>query len=230
MSEDVTPPSGNLAIFDLDHTLTKKGTWTRFVLTTVKTRPHLWLPIIFAMAKNQWLYKRGRAPRCGVKKAMMRISIVGWPKEKVEAYAKRFAAHEVASGLRPGAIEALAHHKAAGDTFMVASAAVDAVVRPICEGLGIEHYVATDMSYENGKLASEFGSENCYGREKLLRVKAYLAQNPHLKQNHTKVTMYSDSHSDLDVLLWADIGVAVDPSKQLKSLANQHGLEVVNWM
>ena len=230
MSTPPIPPSGNLAIFDLDHTLTKKGTWSRFVLTTVKTRPHLWLPIIFAMAKNQWLYKRGRAPRCGVKKAMMRLTMVGWPKEKVEAYAARFADNEFANGLRPGALEALAKHRAAGDTLMVASAAVDAVVRPICDRLGIAHYVATDMSYHDGKLAPEFSSENCYGPEKLVRVKAYLTQNPQLKQNHTKITMYSDSHSDLDVLLWADIGVAVDPSKRLKTLANQHGIEVVNWM
>lgn len=223
-------PSGNIAIFDLDYTLTKKGTWGRFVASTVKTRPHLWLPIIFVMGKNQWLYKRGSAPRCGVKKAMMRLSMVGHTKETVERYAKAFAAREVEIGLRPGAIAALAAHRAAGDTLIIASAAIDAVVRPICELLGIEHYIATDMAYEDGRLEPEFASENCYGPEKLRRMEAYFVQNPHLKHNHTIITMYSDSHSDLDILLWADVGIAVDPSKRLKTLANEHGLEVVNWM
>ena len=222
--------SGNLAIFDLDYTLTKKGTWGRFVASTIKKRPHLWLPVVFAMAKNQWLYKRGKAPRCGVKKAMMRLTMVGWPAEKIERHAMAFVEREVETGLRPGAIDALSAHKEAGDTIIIASAAVDAVVRPICEMLEIEHYIATNMSYIDGMLAPEFASENCYGPEKLTRMKAYLAQNPQLKQNHTNITMYSDSHSDLDILLWADVGIAVDPSKRLKTLANQHGLEVVSWM
>jgi len=222
--------SGNIAIFDLDYTITKKGTWGRFVVSTIKTRPHLWLPVLFAMGKSQWLYKRGKAPRCGVKKAMMSLSVVGWPKEKVELFADNFASKEVKHGLRPGAVAALEKHKKAGDVIIVASAAVDAVVAPICEKLEIAHYVATTMAWDNGCLDSEFASENCYGPEKLVRMKAYLAENPHLKQNHTKITMYSDSHSDLDVLLWADVGIAVNPSKRLEKLACQHGLKVVNWM
>ncbi len=222
--------SRNIAIFDLDYTLTKKGTWGRFVASTIKTRPYLWPAIIFVMAKNQWLYKRGKAPRCGVKKAMMRLSMVGWPEDKIKRYAKAFAEREVASGLRPGAIRALEAHRAAGDTLIIASAAVDAVVRPICELLNIKHYIATDMAFVDGHLAPEFATENCYGGEKLTRMKDYLQQNPALQHNHTIITMYSDSHSDLDILLWADVGIAVDPSRCLKALANQHGLEVVNWM
>lgn len=222
--------SGNIAIFDLDYTLTKKGTWGRFVASTVKSRPHLWLPILFSMAKNQWLYKLGKAPRCGVKKSMMRLSIVGWPQEKVEDYAAAFAYKEVDKGLRPGGLKALQAHRAAGDTVIIASAAVDAVVKPISELLGIEHYIATNMAYEGGKLTADFSSKNCYGAEKLTRMKAYLKQNPALQHNHTIITMYSDSHSDLDILLWADVGIAVDPSKKLELLASHHGLKVVNWM
>ena len=126
--------------------------------------------------------------------------------------------------------EALKAHEQVGDTIIIASAAVDVVVAPIAKRLGIQHFVATDMDWEDGRLMPEFASENCYGEEKLRRLEAYLAENPSLKQNHTKITMYSDSHSDLDVLLWADVGVAVDPSKRLKMLAKQHELQVVNWM
>ena len=221
---------GNIAIFDLDYTLTKRGTWGRFIASTIKTRPYLWPVILFAMAKNQWLYKRGKAPRCGVKKAMMKLAMVGWSQEKVEHHAQIFAQREVETGLRPGAIKALQSHRAYGDTLIIASAAVDAVVKPICDLLNIEHYVATNMAYINGHLSSEFASKNCYGPEKLERMKEYLQQNPALQQNNTIITMYSDSHSDLDILLWADVGIAVDPSKRLEALANQHGLEVVNWM
>lgn len=222
-------PSGNIAIFDLDYTLTKKGTWGRFVVSTMKTRPHLWLPVLFVMAKNQWLYKQGKAPRCGVKRAMMRLTMVGWPQEKVERYAQAFAEREVSTGLRSGAIASLNAHKEAGDTLIIASAAVDVVVAPIAKRLGVTHFIATEMAWDEGRLSPEFATKNCYGEDKLLRMKSYLAENPSLKQNHTKITMYSDSHSDLDIMLWADVGIAVDPSKRLKTLANKHGFRVVNW-
>ena len=222
--------SGNIAIFDLDYTLTKKGTWGRFVVSTMKTRPHLWLPVLFVMAKNQWLYKQDKAPRCGVKKAMMKLTMVGWPKEKVVRYAQAFAEREVLTGLRPGAIASLNAHKEAGDTLIIASAAVDVVVEPIARRLGVAHFIATELAWNEGKLSPEFATENCYGAEKLLRIKTYLAKNPTMKHNLTKITMYSDNHSDLDIMLWADVGIAVDPSKRLKTLANQHGLRVVNWM
>ncbi|MDG2361939.1 MAG: hypothetical protein P8L81_06225 [Hellea sp.] len=38
----------NIIIFDLDYTLTKKGTWGRFVLHTVKYKPWIWLPLILS--------------------------------------------------------------------------------------------------------------------------------------------------------------------------------------
>ncbi len=223
-------PSGNIAIFDLDYTLTKKGTWGRFVGSTIKTRPLLWLPVLFVMAKNQWFYKQGKSPRCGVKKAMMRLTMVGWSRDKVERYAQAFAEREVSTGLRRGAIASLNAHKEAGDTLIIASAAVDVVVAPIARLLGVAHFIATEVAWDEGRLSPEFATENCYGAEKLRRMRTYLTENPSLKHNHTKITMYSDSHSDLDIMLWADVGIAVDPSKRLKSLAKQHDLQVVNWM
>lgn len=160
----------------------------------------------------------------------MKLTMVGWPKEKVERYAQAFAEREVMTGLRPGAIDALRAHRDAGDTLMIASAAVDVVVAPIAKRLDVSHFIATEMAWDEGRLSAEFASENCYGTQKLLRMKSYLAENPSLKHNHTKITMYSDSHSDLDIMLWADVGIAVDPSKRLKTLTNEHGFRVVNWM
>lgn len=222
--------SGNIAIFDLDYTITRKGTWSRFVLRTIKDRPSLWLPVLLSMAKNQFFYKIGTATRCGVKQAMMNLSMVGWTKEKVEDFATSFSINEVQTGLRPGAVKAIEAHRAAGDTLIIASAAVDVIVAQMSKQLGIDHYVATEMDWNDGCLSAEFASKNCYGAEKLARVQDYLDRNPRLKQNHTKITMYSDSHSDLDLLLWADEGIGVDPTRQLKALSRIHELKVVSWL
>ena len=227
--------SENIAIFDLDYTLTKKGTWGRFMRSTLAGRPHIWLPFLISAGWHQWRYKQGHLPRIAVKQAMMKWAIVGWPREKLERYAQKFAQNEVQSGLRSGGLKALERHRAAGDTIIMASAAVDMLVKPICKRLGIQHYVATDMDWQKDeqdgdRLASKFASDNCYGAEKLRRVEALLAQNPELKSKTATITMYSDSHSDLDILLWADVGIAVDPNKKLQALAAEHGLAVEHWM
>lgn len=222
-------PTGNIAIFDLDYTLTIKGTWGRFIALTIKNRPHLWLPVVFVMAKHHLLFKLGKAPRCGVKLAMIRLSIRGWSRTRIETAARSFAENEVEHGLRPGALEALRAHRAAGDTLMIASAAADFIVDPISDLLEIKHYVATRMLWKDDALQAGFVGENCYGPEKLRQVESYFGQNPGLKQKHTKITIYSDSHSDLDLMLWADVAVAVDPDRKLSALAKLHNIAVVHW-
>ena len=118
-------PSPGLVIFDLDYTLTKRGTWGRFVWMNIKTRPHIWLPLLFSTILMQWRYKRGQIPRVRVKQAMMRWSMVGKSRKNLDIMAERFAEKEIKSGLRPGALQALERHRAQGDNLMIASAAVD---------------------------------------------------------------------------------------------------------
>ncbi len=219
----------DIAIFDLDYTLTKRGTWGRFVVKNVKYRPWLWLPLAISAGITQWRYKRGKIPRIRVKKAMMRWSMTGKPQDEMQRLALEFAASEVETGLRPGAIKALNHHRKRGDTIIIASAAVDLIVAPIAEKLGISLWVATNMKWNAGKLAPDFSSANCYGAEKLERVKLLFAQNPELKQNNTIITMYSDSYSDLDILRFSDNGIAVNADRKLREAAKHENFDVVEW-
>lgn len=222
--------SGNIAIFDLDYTLTKRGTWGRFVWMHVKYRPHIWIPLLFSAGLTQWQYKQGKRPRIDVKMAMMRWTMVGKPKAQMIKMAEAFAKKEVPGGLRPGGITALQHHKDANDTIIIVSAAVDIIVAAIARRLDIEHYLATDMAWDaNGNLAPHFASPNCYGPEKVKRLKALFKQNPQMKQNHTIITMYTDSHSDLEILRFCDVGVSVNPSKRLRALSHEHGFRIENW-
>jgi len=219
----------NIAIFDLDYTLTKQGTWGRFVVENVKFKPWLWLPLAISAGLTQWRYKQGHLPRIRVKQAMMRWSMVGKSRGYMEALAEDFADNEIANGLRPGAIQALKEHRANGDIIIIASAAVDLLVAPIAARLNVQHWVATDMKWEGEKLASDFASKNCYGPEKLQRVKQLFAQNPELKQSNTLITMYSDSYSDIDILRYCDKGVAVNADRKLTKASGEEGIELVDW-
>lgn len=225
----MTQPHG-LAIFDLDYTLTTRGTWGRFVWTVVKGRPHIWLPLLINAGWVQWRYKRGHRPRIDVKKAMMRWSMVGMPKDKLVAKARAFAKLEVEQGLRPGGLRAIQRHRDVGDRLMIASAAVDIIVEPIANLLDIPYYVATNMAWEeDDTLSAEFESKNCYGEQKLVRVRELIAAAPELKNDHSPVTVYSDSHSDIDLMQFYDYGIAVHPSKKLGIASADLGFSVVDW-
>jgi len=219
----------NIAIFDLDYTLTKRGTWGRFVLKNIRFRPHRWLPFIFCTAKAQWLYKRGKTSRVYVKQEMMRCCMVGARKEDIVRMAEEFADKEIEQGLRPGAMKMLENHRIKGDTIVIASAAVCVIVDAIARRLNVEHWVSTEMKWEEGRLAPDFATENCYGPQKLERVKRLIAQNPTLNQNHTHITMYSDSYSDIEILRFCDKGVAVNADRRLTKASRKEGFDIVNW-
>jgi phosphatidylglycerophosphatase C len=219
----------NIIIFDLDYTLTKKGTWGRFVLYTVKYKPWIWLPLILSAGFAQWRYKAGYTPRISVKQSMMKWSMAGHSKVKMERLADEFAKNEVLHGLRPGAIEALNYHKSSGDIIIIASAAVDLIVKPVAELLKIDYWVATNMRWINNFLSEGFESKNCYGSEKLERVKQLLENTLAYDRNETFIKMYTDSISDIDILRFSDEGVAVNPDRKLAKVAIDENFELVNW-
>lgn len=229
MSNETQAPPG-LAVFDLDYTLTRRGTWGRFVWDWIKFRPHIWLPLLISSGWTQLQYKRGNCPRVDVKRAMMRWAMNGVPQDKLMEKGREFAQREVRSGLRPGAIKVLEAHKAKGDKLIMISAAVDAVAKPIGELLGFDYVLSTEMDYDNcNRLKLNFKTPNCYADEKVNRFNELMRDNPRLKHNHTKVTFYSDSYSDLAMFKVAHICVPVNPDRKLSRYAFDQGWVVQMW-
>ncbi|WP_409431807.1 HAD family hydrolase [Litorimonas sp. RW-G-Af-16] len=217
-----------LAIFDLDYTITKRGTWGRLVMRSVRFKPWLWVPMIFSTLLFQYRYKTGKAPRGDVKKSMMNWGMTGKPRAKLTKMAERFAEDEVPDKLRPGALRALAAHREAGDYILIASAAVDLIVAPISKRLGADGYVCTELAWDSDdRLLPEFASENCYGEAKRKAVERYIEDH---KLNDLPVIFYTDSMADIEVLRMADIGIAVDPDTKMTKAAGLEGYEIQHWM
>lgn len=219
----------NIAIFDLDYTLTKRGTWGRFVWALVRYKPWLWLPLLGAAGWTQLLYKLKLLPRIRVKQAMMHWSMTGMDRAKLTQFATNFAVNEINHGLRSGAVKAIEQHKLQNDILIIVSAAVDIIVKPMAEGLEFDHWLATNMQWQEGRLASEFASENCYGVEKVNRLEALFKLHPKLKQTDTHITFYSDSHSDVELFNICDVAIAVNPTSRLRNIARQNGWEITDW-
>lgn len=69
---------------------------------------------------------------------------------------------------------------------IIISASPEFLLQPICQKLGIQHLIASEVDIHSGK----FFSKNCYGEEKVQRfIKEYPTTQIH--------QFYSDSYSDL---------------------------------
>lgn len=214
-----------IAVFDLDYTLTQRGTWGRFVWRTVRTRPWFWAPLLFETIRDQIEYKAGRRPRGAVKRSMMRWSLMRRSRADLESMADTFANEEIRSGLRPGGLAALAYHRDRGDHILIASAAVDLIVNPIAKRLKVDGVVCTQMAWAGDRLEDRFASDNCYGDAKRDAVTSYLKA----KNLSGATVFYTDSRADFALLSIMDQTIVVDPKSKTLAEAQELNLPIQSW-
>lgn len=212
------------AIFDMDRTLTRSGTWSRYMFALNRSRPsfYLRLPILAAHAIA---YKLGLCSRQSVKEHGLKT--LTWAKrDELERAADRFAEKEIREGLRRQTRAVLEEHRAAGDLLVMATAAADLVARPVAQKLGIPVLICTKLEWsDNDNLTGRLASPNCYGQAKLASIHA--ADQEHVFRR--PIIGYSDHISDIFFLQWADEGVAVNPSRKLAQIADTAGLRIEDW-
>ena len=91
------------------------------------------------------------------------------------------------------------------DNDIIISASPEFLLLPLKETLKVKDIIATKVNKKSGK----FESENCYGKEKVIR----------LKEKYPKIevaNVYSDSMSDLPILKLAKNSYLVNNNKILK--------------
>jgi len=217
---------GRVVVFDLDRTITRRGTFTPYLLSFQKgllARLGLMARLLSSMA----LYKAGRLTRRQLKDRMLAQALKGASAADIRRSAHEFVTRLKRSGLREEALRVIERHKAAGDRLVLATASMDFYAEILGRDLGFDAVVATRTSWEDGA-SPRLGSENCYGAEKLAMLQEALNLHPEM-QGDRQIVFYSDHHTDLPVFAWAQEKVAVNPSRRLKAMAESQGIEIVYW-
>ncbi|MCU0731961.1 MAG: HAD-IB family hydrolase [Hyphomonas sp.] len=209
------------AIFDLDRTITRHPTWTRFLIFVNGHRLAFWLAVPM-LALHGLAHKLGLASRDSVKVRALR-SLTWLGREKLDAAAEAFIAREIETGLWPGAAAAIRWHAAQGHHLVVCTASVDLYVDKLARALGFHQVIATrlDWTADARHPPPRLAGANCYGAEKLKRLAEFSFAGP--------VYAYSDHISDLGMLLQGDHAIAVNPSAGLRRAANEHPITVVDF-
>lgn len=181
-----------LAVFDFDGTLTNKDSFLAFI-RFYKGK----LPFYRGMLQvAPWLlaYKLKLYPNWKAKEKVLTHFFAQIPEEDFREKGRRFANELIPAMLRPKAKEALQMHKERGDRIVVVSASAEPWLEAWCKAEGIE-LLATNLECREGKITGRLQGKNCYGPEKVVRLKEYLPL-----EEYCEVHVYGDSAGDKELL------------------------------
>jgi len=212
------------AVFDLDRTITVKGTWLRFLLFANRERPGFAADLAL-LGLHAFAWQIGLSSRDAVKETG--LGTLRWAgRGRLAALADAFAARELALGVRPGALARIAHHRAAGDYLVLITAAPEITAHAFADALGFDHALCTPVDWSgDDRPTGRIALPNCYGAVKAARLDGLTARLGEIEL----VAAYSDHVSDLGLLCAARHGVAVNPSLALRRAIAGSAIEIVDW-
>lgn len=214
--------SKKISIFDLDGTLTKSDTYLPYLVGFLKRNPKRWLKasilpfaaVMFYLKihDNQWL-----------KTIFLKVILGGETKANILAWNKIFLDRLFTEGLREDIVTLLKKRQNAGDIILLSTASLDIYVPDIQNWFSINHLICTNTLWQDDCLTGELDGNNCYGLEKLARVKSYMR-----KHNISgEVSVYSDHASDWPIMNYADKAYAVYPTKRMRTIALDNNIEII---
>lgn len=224
------PMKAQLAIYDMDRTITRRATYTSFLIhAALRLAP--WRLLLLPVAALAMLAYLLRAIERGpLKELNYRLMVgPGVAPERLEPVVESFAERQVATNIMPGARRAIAADRAAGRRLVMATASYRLYAGAIARRLGFDDVVATETGLDaKGRVVAKIDGANCYGRAKLDMIEAWL-QREGLARDTLHIRFYSDHVSDHHVHRWADEAVAANAHRRLTRLAEAEGWEVVDW-
>ena len=220
----------DLAIYDLDRTLTRRATYTPFLIHCALRRAPwrlLLLPLVLlsVLAYAAKIIDRGR-----LKEINHRLLLGRWihPTD-LKPLVDSFADATVAGNIRPGAQLAIARDKAEGRRLVLATASYRLYADAIADRLGFDDVIGTGSVIGlDERIRSRIEGENAYGDAKL-RMIAEWVEKSGLTGRHGHVRFYSDHASDAPTFEWVDEPVAVNPHARLARLAIRRGWAIEDW-
>ena len=224
-------PVHKLAIYDMDRTITIRGTYTPFLLhVAARMAPwRLMLAPIVLLAMLAYVTKLIR--RKTLKELNQRLMIGGRvSRARLAPHIESYADGVMAKNIRAGALARIAQDKAEGYTLVLATASYRLYVDAIAKRLGFDAVIATDhlgqdLDYVRAKIAGE----NCYDAAKLRMIADWMAGEG-ITREAAHIRAYSDHVSDAPMLEFAHEPYAANPHKPLAILAQVRGWQRVDWV
>ena len=220
----------DLAIYDLDRTITRRATYTPFLIHCAMRQQQWRLAFVPVVALAMAAYALGLFDR-GRLKEICQALLLGRRvhASELKPLADSFAEATIARNVRPGARAAIARDREQGRRLVLATASYRLYADSIAALLGFDDVIATGSVIGlDEKVHARILDENCYGPAKKRMIDRWVEKSG-LAGAHGHVRFYSDHASDAPTFEWADEPVAVNPHGRLERLAKARGWAVEDW-
>jgi len=212
----------DLDIFDVDHTITRRSTVTRF-MTKAIARGLAPRRLAAAMV---WY---GIAYRLGLLRLRDRDDafpmLRGVPRSDLEALAAEAFREHVRGDLNSRVEEVIRRRAAEGRRVVLATSSLDIIVAPLAAHLGVRDVIATSLEFERGVATGRVAGRPLFWGEKQRRVLAFIRE---AGGDPRRCSFHSDSIYDLPLLEAVGEPVAVNPDLRLRCIAARRGWPIID--
>lgn len=219
-----------IAIYDLDKTITRRPTFTHFLLFYASHRSPLRLAalpiwLIALVGYRIGFYDRKALKQFGILMFMGHHLHPG----TLHQIASDFVTSAVMKDIQPGASQSIEHDRKEGCKLVIATAAPAFYAAEIGARLRFDAVVATQHAARpDGRISHKIDGENCYGSEKLEMVNAWF-DSQSIARKDCHISVYSDHASDAPLMDWADTAYLVNASGKMRHLAAQKNWQLRNF-
>ena len=187
-----------IAAFDFDGTLTKRDTfmpflarglgWPRFLLAFVLCSP--WLAAFVLRL----------IPNHVAKQKLMLTTLKNRTTAEMDDWTNRWLTNDFPGQLQSWTMAQLAEHQQAGHCCVMVSASPDSYLKRVAKQLGFDALLCTEMAIESERLTGLMKTPNCHGEQKVLRLKAWMAERFGADSDIQVMYAYGDTSGDKPML------------------------------
>ena len=185
-----------IALFDFDGTITTDDSLIKFIRFAVGDAKFMGGMILLSPMLSA--YKLKLIPNYKAKQMMLSYFFKGMSETKFQEITNTYSLNLIDTILRPKAMEKIQWHQSQGHKVVVVSASIECWLKPWCDKHNLK-LIATQLESRDGIITGRFHSKNCYGIEKVNRVKE--AYN---LDEYDTIYAYGDSEGDREMLELAD--------------------------
>ncbi|MBC7986661.1 MAG: HAD-IB family hydrolase [Sphingomonadaceae bacterium] len=219
-----------IAIYDMDRTITRRATWTPFLIFAAR-RIDPWrlllLPAVLAVSVAYLLRMIDRGRLKEVNQHLL-LGHMLHP-DQLAPIGEEFAERTLRDNVHAQAFALIEADRKSGRRLVLATASFAYYVVPLARRLGFDDALATgSMRGEGGVVYARIDGENCYAEGKLRLLHRWMEQE-NLSRDSFTARFYSDSPSDMPAFEWADERIAVNPTAKLRRIAEKRGWPIYAW-
>ncbi|MFM9825179.1 HAD family hydrolase [Flavobacterium sp.] len=184
--------TNTLALFDFDKTLYKKDSLLEFTKFS-KGNLNFFFGIMY-LSPYLILMKLGILSNQNVKQKYFQHFFKNFKYDYFKAIAINFAVNEIEKKLSPKIYQEFQKHLKANHKIVIITASIPEWIAPWSAQFGVE-VIGTRMEILDNKITGRFITNNCFGIEKVKRIKAIIDL-----EKFDEICVYGSGKGDLEML------------------------------